>query len=1361
MEIRASDALKRKRSDSQDHDDHEISSTNGNGSGSGSGSASQSENKQPVQVQIHKRPPEGKFKKLKFNVMQEIKDKKGKHALNRVVTVKKEPIDSTADIKVKKEDTKDEKRNFKKVKKIDLRLPPGFKMPAGFLPPPIKNKTLDCLNQDLDLFLWTLKVDEQKKGPPPHEDKFDPSRVVPVLQAVCITEQGETLLAWIHGFKPYFFAKVPSDIVDQLQDEHGKERVCEELRSKLELEMSQHPSTKHVQKPLVVNVTIEDGTTLLYYQFDKKVPYFKITIVLPNLLNAARNKLAGISDENFPPSLHYAMSIWGQVRIFEVFDCNFAFPLKFLIDVNGQGCGWMTLPKGTYTQRESKYCRHLFDVELDCHYKSLITHDALEGGRWGLIPSLTVVSFDIECAGAKGRFPCADVDPIILISCVLFKTPKIQIKGIETDDKKTTSTTTSTSLVPIATTGNTDSKNKEVKEKKEKEEKNEKNGKDEKEIQEKEQKQKEIKEPPSNGGQINENKEKKEKKEEKKEEKSLSIIESQMIKCVFSIKPCDPLDGTEILGFNGDEVRMLTCFLSFLRFCGHHLLTGYNISNFDIPFIINRCKTLGVPHYEYWTRILSPTTAKKNQFNSKATGSQARVNIHMPGVLSFDMYRIIVGDHKLGSYTLNAVCFHFLKQIKDDVHHSQITPLYETGGPAGMRRLAKYCVKDSILPILLMQKLAKLINFIGYARVTGLLIDILIERGQGVKTASLLARICLPQRFKKPFVPRSEMAQTEGQKKMEGATVQEAKRRFYIAPIATLDFASLYPSLVMAHNLSYDTLIHKDDVDKIPACDRTTVTIGNKTLHFVKAHIRRGTMCIILERLLKARSHAKDEMAKAEESGDKDAVAIFDGNQLALKICANSVFGFFAGFDFPCADIGATVTYFGRQSIEKVKKHIETNFKKGMTVTCTIRNKDGSTKTLTCECEEDAEIVYGDTDSVMCKFGMIELFKVMILANIAGYQCTGLFTSPMKLTFEKVYYPYLLMQKKRYAGLYFEPNTSVPKKKDSKGMENVRRDNPEFLRNTINTLLTLILEKRDVQAAIDFVKQQVLDLLAGKISISLLVITKSIAKADYKSKPLQVALAERIEKRAPGTGPTVGSRLGYVLIGGNKKDKMDKKIEEASFVVDNEMQPDYSLYIERQMKRPISRLMFFPYLYLLESQGKPLPGQIVNQLGKQEKKLNYYEYLSSLDKDKLDDLMMDTMSFLFAGRFTATKTKTNSIQGPLASIMKPVASCLGCKTSIPSRYMNPNKKDITHVLCTMCLKKEQQNPSIFLREMDKLRTLQDERHRIWSWCRTCVEDRYGQAAETCSNNECILFYRRKLVIREEEAQRKKMNMFEF
>jgi DNA polymerase delta subunit 1 len=49
----------------------------------------------------------------------------------------------------------------------------------------------------------------------------------------------------------------------------------------------------------------------------------------------------------------------------------------------------------------------------------------------------------------------------------------------------------------------------------------------------------------------------------------------------------------------------------------------------------------------------------------------------------------------------------------------------------------------------------------------------------------------------------------------EGATVIEPKKGYYDVPIATLDFSSLYPSIMMAHNLCYTTLLDKNTIDRL------------------------------------------------------------------------------------------------------------------------------------------------------------------------------------------------------------------------------------------------------------------------------------------------------------------------------------------------------------------------------------------------------------------------------------------------------------------------------------------------------------------------------------------------------------------
>lgn len=111
-------------------------------------------------------------------------------------------------------------------------------------------------------------------------------------------------------------------------------------------------------------------------------------------------------------------------------------------------------------------------------------------------------------------------------------------------------------------------------------------------------------------------------------------------------------------------------------------------------------------------------------------------------------------EHKLRSYTLNAVSAQFLGEQKEEVHHSDITQL-QNGDAETRRRLAVYCLKDAYLPQRLMDKLMCFINYTEMARVTGVPFNFLLARGQSIKVLSQLFRRANEEGYVVPAV-RSE-----------------------------------------------------------------------------------------------------------------------------------------------------------------------------------------------------------------------------------------------------------------------------------------------------------------------------------------------------------------------------------------------------------------------------------------------------------------------------------------------------------------------------------------------------------------------------------------------------------------------------
>ena len=583
------------------------------------------------------------------------------------------------------------------------------------------------------------------------------------------------------------------------------------------------------------------------------------------------------------------------------------------------------------------------------------------------------------------------------------------------------------------------------------------------------------------------------------------------------------------------------------------IITGYNTNNFDFPYLINRARHLKADSFAFLGRIKNiRSIIKVTTLQSKQMGKRENKAINTEGRCQFDLLFVLLRDYKLRSYTLNAVSYHFLQEQKEDVHHSIISDL-QNGNDQTRRRLAVYCLKDAYLPIRLLDKLMCIINYMEMARVTGVPLSYLLIRGQQIKVISQLLRKAAEQDLVLPVY------KSAGDDEFEGATVIEPKRGYYDVPIATLDFSSLYPSIMMAHNLCYTTLLKSpsnaadlglgsDDFIKTPS--------GN---YFVKSSIRKGLLPEILESLLGARKKAKADMKKET---DPFKLKVLDGRQLALKISANSVYGFTGAQvgKLPCLEISQSVTAFGRTMIAFTKEQVEQKY--------TIENGY----------EFNSEVIYGDTDSVMVKFGVKTVAEAMELGKEAADFVSVQFVKPIKLEFEKVYFPYLLINKKRYAGLYFTKAEKYDKM-DCKGIETVRRDNAPLVANLINTCLQKILIDRNPNGAVDYAKQIISDLLCARIDISQLVITKELTKTEkeYAAKQAHVELAKKMAKRDQGTAPKLGDRVPFVICAAAKGTPAYEKAEDPIYVLENSLPIDTEYYLTNQLKNPLLRI-FEPIL---------------------------------------------------------------------------------------------------------------------------------------------------------------------------------------
>lgn len=269
---------------------------------------------------------------------------------------------------------------------------------------------------------------------------------------------------------------------------------------------------------------------------------------------------------------------------------------------------------------------------------------------------------------------------------------------------------------------------------------------------------------------------------------------------------------------------------------------------------------------------------------------------------------------------------------KDDVSPKDIFKL-QKGSSSDRSIVAAYCLQDNILCNELMDKLDIITNHIGMANVCSVPLSFLFLRGQGIKAYSLVARQCRLEKYLMPDLRKTRESE------YQGATVLDAQVGAHFYPVACNDFASLYPSSMISHNLSPDTWI--SDPKYLRDTKYHTIKISeNEKYHFVlpeetaeedkhnpevqKNRKGRGILPRILIKLLQERKDVKKKMAKETDPFKK---RILDGLQLSIKLTCNSFYGQCGSSvsAIACKPVSASTTSIGRELLEMAgQKALET-----------------------------------------------------------------------------------------------------------------------------------------------------------------------------------------------------------------------------------------------------------------------------------------------------------------------------------------------------------------------------------------------------------------------------------------------------
>lgn len=383
---------------------------------------------------------------------------------------------------------------------------------------------------------------------------------------------------------------------------------------------------------------------------------------------------------------------------------------------------------------------------------------------------------------------------------------------------------------------------------------------------------------------------------------------------------CSPIPGATVRTYTS-EVAVIKGLEDLIIETDPNLITGYNIDSFDLPYLHQRL----LLRNEKWgaSGMLTNELTKvySQDWSSNGAGINEGLLWRMPGRISVDLMKHIRLNYNFRQYKLGFVANLLLGKGKDDVTAEEIFLAYQTQDRPLVDKVVHYGLIDAVRTMELFEKVSLWGALVPLASASGVSIMDIYARGQSVRCRSQLYDICY----------RNQVVAVGRQVKRDpyaGGYVGECTPGVYEFAV-TLDFNSLYPSIIQAYNLCYTTLLSAEDVKglilgqdyQVIVCPEDDVTYS---YYFATRSYRLGLLPQIVEGLVGSRKATRQQMAT-----EKDPMVLeqLDKKQLALKICANSIYGFLgAPGDYMAVELARAVTACGRRLIQGINGRLKDEF---------------------------------------------------------------------------------------------------------------------------------------------------------------------------------------------------------------------------------------------------------------------------------------------------------------------------------------------------------------------------------------------------------------------------------------------------
>ena len=615
-----------------------------------------------------------------------------------------------------------------------------------------------------------------------------------------------------------------------------------------------------------------------------------------------------------------------------------------------------------------------------------------------------------------------------------------------------------------------------------------------------------------------------------------------------------------------NELDLINRMVDIVRNYDPDILTGFEVHGGSWGFIIERARC----KFDYnlcdeFSRMKSQSHGRFGKENDR-WGFNNTSTIRVTGRHMINIWRAMRGELNLLQYTMENIVFHLLHRRIPHFPFQDLTKWYTSSRPRDLAKVIDYYTSRVQLDLEILEQNELIPRTSEQARLLGVDFFSVFSRGSQFKVESLMFRIAKPENLVLISPSRKQVGQQNALECLP--LVMEPQSAFFTSPLLVLDFQSLYPSVMIAYNYCYSTFLGRvvnwrgqnkmgftdfKREERLLELFKDKINIAPNGIMYVKPEIRKSLLAKMLGEILETRVMVKSGMKVDRD--DKTLQRLLNNRQLALKLIANVTYGYtsasFSG-RMPCSEIADSIVQTGRETLEKAIALIHSVERWG------------------------AEVVYGDTDSLFVHLKGRSKDEAFDIGNEIAKTVTDMNPRPVKLKFEKVYLPCVLLAKKRYVGFKYETKSQREPDFDAKGIETVRRDGTPAEQKIEEKALKILFRTADLSQVKDYFQRQCAKIMKGKVSIQDFCFAREVKLGTYSDKgppPPGALISTRKMLEDPRAEPQYGERVPYVVITGAPGARLiDRCVAPDVLLHNDHNELDAEYYISKNLIPPLERI---------------------------------------------------------------------------------------------------------------------------------------------------------------------------------------------